>query len=187
MARQLERDEYYLHLFTKEQPDLNWENLQTRKAIYETAIEYWLKKGVDGFRVDVVSVYSTDPSFPDAKATDPGAETQWPFEHCLNGPRIHEFLKEIRRDVLIKYGDDVLIVVECLMTEPDESLRYVAAREKELNMVFDFSMMYVGMGTEDGAMKTTASGPAGAEDCGGEDAVVESGHRCLDKCLRGES
>jgi oligo-1,6-glucosidase len=90
------------------------------------------------------------------KVTESGTDTQWPFEHCLNGPRIHEFLEEIRRDVLSKYGDDVLMVGECPMTEPDEILRYVSAREKELNMVFDFSMMYVGMGIEDGAMETKA-------------------------------
>jgi oligo-1,6-glucosidase len=90
------------------------------------------------------------------KVTESGTDTQWPFEHCLNGPRIHEFLKEIRRDVLRKYGDDVLMVGECPMTEPDEILRYVSAREKELNMIFDFSMMYVGMGIEDGAMETKA-------------------------------
>ena len=138
-----EQPEYYLHLFTKEQPDFNWENPEARKAIYETAIEYWLKKGVDGFRVDVVNLYSKDVSFSDAKVTEPGAEVQWPFEHCLHGPRIHEFLKEIRRDVLGKYGDDVMMVGECTMTERDEILRSVSAGEKELNMVFDFAMMLV--------------------------------------------
>ena len=81
-----------------------------RKAIYETAIEYWLKKGADGFRVDVANLYSKDVSFPDAKILEPDAETQFPFEHCLNGPRIHEFLKEIQRDVLNKHSEDVMMV-----------------------------------------------------------------------------
>jgi oligo-1,6-glucosidase len=149
-----ERDQYYLHLFAKEQPDLNWENPVARKAIYETAIEYWLKKGVDGFRVDVANLYSKDVSFPDAKILEPDTETQFPFEHCLNGPRIHEFLKEIRRDVLDKYGEDVMMVGECWMTERDEVIRYVSKGEKELNMIFDFAMASVVMEFEDGAPKT---------------------------------
>jgi oligo-1,6-glucosidase len=149
-----ERDQYYLHLFAKEQPDLNWENPVARKAIYETAIEYWLKKGVDGFRVNVVNLYSKDVLFPDAKVLEPDAETQFSFEHCLNGPRIHEFLKEIRREVLDKYGEDVMMVGECLLTERDEILRDVSPGEKELNMVFDFAMVSVVMEREDGLAKT---------------------------------
>lgn len=147
-------DQYYLHLFAKEQPDLNWENPVARKAIYETAIEYWLKKGADGFRVDVANLYSKDVSFPDAKILEPDEETQSPFEHCLNGPRIHEFLKEIRRDVLDKYGEDVMMVGECLMTERDEVLRYVSKGEKELNMIFGFAIVFVVMEFEDGMTKT---------------------------------
>ena len=148
-----ERDQYYLHLFTKEQPEFNFENPEARKAIYETAIEFWLKKGVDGFRVDTVNLYSKNVSFPDAKIREEGAETHLPLEHCINGPRIHEFLKEIRRDVLSKYGDDVMMVGECSMTERDEILRYVSAREKELNMVFDFAMMLVDIDVDDGMLK----------------------------------
>jgi oligo-1,6-glucosidase len=125
-----------------------------RKAIYETAIEYWLKKGADGFRVDVSNLYSKEVSFPDTKILEPDAETQFPFEHCLNGPRIHEFLKEIRRDVLDKYGEDVVMVGECLMTERDEVLRYVSKREKELNMMFDFAVVFVVMEFECGVTKT---------------------------------
>jgi oligo-1,6-glucosidase len=149
-----ERDEYYLHLFTAEQPDLNWEKPEVRKAIYATAIEFWLQKGIDGFRVDVVNVYSKNVAFPDAKITEPGAETQFPFEHVLNGPRIHEFLKEIQRDVLTEYGgEDVMLVGECTVTEREEILKYVPAGEKEPNMVFDFAMLTVGMAIEDGEIK----------------------------------
>jgi oligo-1,6-glucosidase len=103
-----------------------------------------------------VNVYSKDVSFPDARIMEPGAETQYPFEHILNRPRIHEFLKEMRRDVLSKYGDgdgDVIMVGECMMTEQEEILRYVSAGEKELNMVFDFAMMFVTMEIDEGAAK----------------------------------
>jgi oligo-1,6-glucosidase len=143
-------DQYYLYPFAKEQPDLNWENPVARKAIYETAIEYWLKKGADGFRIDVANLYSKVVSFPDTKILEPDAETQFPFEHCLNGPRIHEFLKEI----LDKYDEDVVMVGECLMTERDKVLRYVSKREKELNMMFDFAVVFVVMEFEDGVTKT---------------------------------
>ena len=142
-----ERDEYYLHLFTKEQPDLNWEDPEVRRAIYATAIESWLERGVDGFRVDTVNLYSKDTAFPDARVLDPSQDLQFPIDHVLNGPRIHEFLKEIRRDVLSRYGGDdgVMMVGECGMAPREEILRYVSAREGELSMVFDFAMMRVGL------------------------------------------
>ena len=100
-----------------------------REAIYETAIEYWLKRGADGFRVTVVNPYSKDVSFPDERILEPDAETQFPFKHCLNGPQIREFLREIQRDVLDKYGEDVMMVGECFMTERGEIQRYVPMRE----------------------------------------------------------
>ena len=89
-----ERDQYWLHLFVPEQPDLNWENPTTRKAIYESAIEFWLKKGIDGFRVDTVNLYSKDITFPDAPVRDPESEYQISEEFWTNGPRMHEWLKE---------------------------------------------------------------------------------------------
>ena len=69
-----ERDQYYLHLGLPEQPDLNWENPETRKAIYESAIGLWLKRGIDGFRADVVNCYSKDQTFPDSLISVPGEE-----------------------------------------------------------------------------------------------------------------
>jgi oligo-1,6-glucosidase len=71
-----ERGEYYLHLFCPEQPDLNWEHPVTRKAIYDSAIEFWLKKGIDGFRVDTVNLYSKDQRFLDAKWARIGRSTR---------------------------------------------------------------------------------------------------------------
>ena len=109
-----ERGQYYLHFFAKEEPDPNWENPVARKAICEMAIEYWLKKGANRFRADVVNLYSKDISFPDKRILEPDAEMQIPFAHRLNGPRIHEFLKEIQRDVLDKYGEDVMMVGDVL-------------------------------------------------------------------------
>jgi alpha-glucosidase len=139
--------EYYLHYFAPEQPDLNWDNEETRKAIYDSAIRFWLDKGVDGFRVDTVNKYSKPKAFIDAEITDPESPWQYAYPLFCNGPRMHEFLKEMNRDAMAPYGE-VMTVGELPCT-PDskEILRYVGAEERELNMVFHFDMIYLGMGT----------------------------------------
>ncbi|KAL1889995.1 hypothetical protein Sste5346_008574 [Sporothrix stenoceras] len=135
--------EYYLHLFATEQPDLNWENPVTRQAIYASSMEFWLKRGVDGFRVDVVNTYSKPPGLPDAPVTDPQA----PFQSCAtlvcNGPRMHEFLREMNTQVLGPHG--AITVGELALTpDPDHVRRYVSAAAKQLDMVFQFEVVMVG-------------------------------------------
>lgn len=137
--------EYYLHLFCPEQPDLNWENEETRKAIYASAMTFWLDKGVDGFRVDTVNMYSKDTAYPNAPITDHGAEWQEAGKVYCNGPRMHEFLAEMNA-ILCKY--DAMTVGECPHTpDPKRVLQYVSAKEKQLNMVFQFDVVDVGMGS----------------------------------------
>ena len=140
-----ERDQYYLHLALPEQPDLNWQNDATRKAIYTSAVEFWLKKGIDGFRVDVVNFYWKDPSFPDAKVVLESEEYQ-PMEaqHILNGPKMHDWLREQRIEALDKYGEDVVLIGELPGTSREEVLRYVSAQSRELDMVFDFDIFMAG-------------------------------------------
>ncbi|KAJ5297411.1 hypothetical protein PENANT_c005G06893 [Penicillium antarcticum] len=139
-------EEYYLHLFCVEQPDVNWENAVTRRAIYESAMEFWLKKGVDGFRVDTVNMYSKQPGLADAPVLDPKSDTQVAFSQFCNGPRIHEYLREMN-DVLSKY--DAMTVGECPNTHTlDGVLRYVSAAEKQLSMVFQFDLVDLGMGKD---------------------------------------
>ena len=138
-----ERDQYYLHLFVPEQPDLNWENPVTRKAIYKSAIEFWLDKGIDGFRVDTVGLYSKNTAFPDAKIENPEDPYQNPREEVSNGPRMHEFLKEQRRDVLDKYNE-IALVGEFFSDEGGVVLQYISAEARELDMVFDFDMVKLG-------------------------------------------
>ncbi|KAF1920235.1 alpha-glucosidase-like protein maltase [Ampelomyces quisqualis] len=136
-------EEYYLHLFCPEQPDLNWENPETRRAIYKSAMEFWLERGVDGFRVDTVNMYSKGEML-DAPVTDPSSEWQFAgYEYC-NGPRMTEFLGEMN-EILEKY--DAMSVGECPNT-PDMKrvLQYVSAREKQLNMVFQFDVVDIGQG-----------------------------------------
>lgn len=126
-------EEYYLHLFVPEQPDLNWENDKTREAIYASSMTFWLERGVDGFRVDTVNMYSKTPDYRDAPITDPGAEWQEAGKIYCNGPRMPEYLREMNA-ILSRY--DAMTVGECPHTpDPARVLQYVSAQEKQLNMV----------------------------------------------------
>jgi oligo-1,6-glucosidase len=143
--------EYYLHLYDKTQPDLNWENESCRRAIYDSAMRFWLDKGIDGFRVDTVNKYSKVLPFADAPITDPTNYVQSAAEMWCNGPRIHEFIKEMNRDVLSHYrtydGQRVVTVGELsLCSEPASVVPYVSALEKELDMVFQFDITHLGQG-----------------------------------------
>lgn len=137
-------EEYYLHIFAKEQPDLNWENQATREAIYSSAMRFWLDKGVDGFRVDMVNMYSKGTELRDAPIVDSASFTQPALELICNGPRMHEFLCEIS-EVLAVYN--AMAVGELPNTpDPAHVLRYVGAAQKQLNMVFQFDLSDVGIG-----------------------------------------
>lgn len=143
--------EYYLHLYDKSQPDLNWDNEECRRAIYDSAMRFWLDKGIDGFRVDTVNKYSKVLPFTDAPITDPTSEIQPAAQMWCNGPRIHEFIKEINRDVLSKYrtydSQQLVTVGELsLCSEPESVIPYVSALEKELDMVFQFDITHLGQG-----------------------------------------
>lgn len=124
-----------------EQPDLNWENPEARQAIYRSSIEFWLQRGVDGFRIDCVNMYSKG-SLADAPVTDATSELQhagWTF---CNGPRMGEFLDEMS-GVLAKY--DTMTVGECPFTpDREQVLSYVRAKNKRLNMVFQFDVVETG-------------------------------------------
>jgi len=135
-----ETEEYYLHLFSKKQPDLNWENPELRKEIYKI-IEFWFKKGIDGFRMDVISAISKDLEFPDVDLSN--------FINIINnqysnGPRVHEFLKEMNQNVLSKY--DIMTVGEGPGINLNNCLDYVGNDRNELNMVFHFDHMFLGHG-----------------------------------------
>ena len=124
--------QYYLHFFSKKQPDLNWENENVRNAVYDM-MKWWLDKGVDGFRMDVISLISKDQKFKDGEPELTGYSS---FNVCANGPRVHEFLQEMRRKVLSKY--DLLTVGECTGVTLEEAKKYASSDEKELNMAFQF-------------------------------------------------
>lgn len=130
-------DMYYLHLFSKKQPDLNWDNPRVRDEVYGM-MNWWLDKGVDGFRMDVISLISKKPELPDGK---PGINGYASFNEPANGPHVHEYLQEMRRRVL--EGRDTITVGECSGVTLEEAKKYARSDEKELNMVFQFEHMDV--------------------------------------------
>lgn len=126
-------DMYYLHLFSKKQPDLNWENPKVRDEVF-SMMNWWCgEKGIDGFRMDVISLISKQPDLPDGPQA-PGA--LYGYADCANGPRVHEFLKEMNQKVLSKY--DLMTVGETAGVTIEEAKKYAGFDEKELNMVFQF-------------------------------------------------
>jgi oligo-1,6-glucosidase len=130
-------DEYYLHIFAVKQPDLNWENEAVRKNVYEM-MRWWLDKGIDGFRMDVVNYLSKIQDFPDDNLPLNG-QRRIGSRYYLNGPRIHEFLKEMNKEVLRKY--DIMTVGEGPIIPADMAGLYVDDDRDELNMVFHFYLM----------------------------------------------
>lgn len=135
-------DEYYLHLFSKKQPDLNWENPKMRKDIYEM-MKWWLDKGIDGFRMDVINFISKDQRFPDAEPI-PGKKYVPGGRYYMNGPRVHEYLQEMNKEVLSHY--DIMTVGEMPGVTTEEAKLYTDENRNELNMVFHFEHMDVDSG-----------------------------------------
>ncbi|KAF8338323.1 alpha-glucosidase, partial [Cantharellus anzutake] len=136
--------EYYLHLYLKEQPDLNWENIEVRRAVHEL-MRWWLDKGVSGFRMDVINLISKPEGLPDEPLENAGF-TVFPVS-IPNGPRVHEFLREMNEEVISKY--DAMTVGETPWThDPAILARYVKPSSKELNMVFTFHHVDIDGGVE---------------------------------------
>ncbi|KAF3135809.1 hypothetical protein TWF703_005904 [Orbilia oligospora] len=103
-------EEYYLHIYLKEQPDLNWENSELRKTVFEDAIRFWLDKGVDGFRIDTVCIYAKDTGFPDAEISNTDSEFQLGRRYYADLPRNFEYLKEMRA-VFESYDGRELVMI----------------------------------------------------------------------------
>lgn len=127
---------YYLHCFSKKQPDLNWENPVVRDEVFDM-MTWWCEKGIDGFRMDVISMISKDPAYPDGEVTDGLYGNLAPL--VCNGPRVHEFLQEMNQRVLSKY--DLITVGEAAGVTIDEAKKYANNQGTELNMVFQFEHM----------------------------------------------
>ena len=132
---------YYLHLFSKKQPDLNWENEKVRQEVYDM-MTFWCEKGIDGFRMDVISMISKDQAFPDGEMNNSLYGDFGPY--CVHGPRVHEFLQEMNREVLSRY--DIMTVGETSGVTIEEAQKYAGEAGKELNMVFQFEHVDNGSG-----------------------------------------
>lgn len=135
-----ERQMYYLHMFSKKQPDLNWENEHVRREVYDM-MRWWGDKGIDGFRMDVITMISKADGLPDSiKKDDRGYGDFGPY--VFNGPRVHEYLKEMNREVISKY--DWMTVGEGAGAEVEDALLYAGENEGELNMIFTFEHVNLG-------------------------------------------
>ena len=129
--------EYFLHLFSTRQPDLNWENPQVRASVYDM-MRWWLAKGIDGFRMDVINMISKTPGLPDS-VPDPNNPYAQGSEYFINGPRLLEFLGEMKDQVLSQY--DILTVGETPSVSPDYASHLTNEETGALSMVFQFEHM----------------------------------------------
>lgn len=134
--------EYYLHLFTKKQPDLNWENPKVRNEMHDI-LNFWLDKGIDGFRMDVVPLISKRTDYPDAYQESFPKVIEQVYS---NGPKVHDYIKEMVAESIANY--DVMTVGEGPGINKEVALNYVGKNEGELNLIFHLDHMYLGQGKE---------------------------------------
>jgi trehalose-6-phosphate hydrolase len=132
-----QRGQYYLHLFDVTQADLNWESVEVRESVYEL-MRFWLDKGVDGFRLDVINLISKHQAFPNDEEGAPGAKGR---QYYTDGPRVHEFLHEMNREVFSRY--DMMTVGEMSSTTIANCIQYSNPERQELNMAFSFHHLKV--------------------------------------------
>ncbi len=137
-----ERKQYYLHLFSEQQPDLNWNNVKVRQSIYHM-MKFWLDKGVDGFRMDSISLISKPEKFDNVPLENHQRYGAY-YYNISNGPHIHEYLQEMNSEVLSKYN--IITIGETPHTTPEEAKKYVDPYRNELDMVFQFEHMHVDYG-----------------------------------------
>lgn len=134
-----EKEMYYLHLFSKKQPDFNWDNPKLRQKIYEM-MTWWMEKGIDGFRMDVINLISKVPEFPEGEVIEGTPYTEKaPYVVC--GPHMHDYLKEMNEQVLSRY--DMMTVGEGLGLDVDQARNITDENENELNMMFTFEHVNV--------------------------------------------
>jgi oligo-1,6-glucosidase len=136
--------EYYLHVFSPKQPDLNWDNPEVRAAIY-AMMRGWLDRGVDGFRMDVINMISKDPSLPDGPTIGDGRYGLG-VPHFVGGPRLHEYLAEMRREVFARFDRPLFTVGETPLVTIDQARHFCDPRRCGLDMVFSFEHMMADYG-----------------------------------------
>ena len=150
--------QYYLHLFDRKQPDLNWKSPQVRKAVHDTMV-WWLDRGVDGFRMDVINFISKSEGLPDAPAI-PGQRFVSAMDKFVDGPHVHDYLAEMTREVFDGRDGEFITIGEMPGVTTEQARLYTDPARHELNMVFQFEHVSVDQG------------PAGKFDYLGLDLVV---------------
>jgi oligo-1,6-glucosidase len=137
--------QYYHHLFAKEQPDLNWQNPELRRAVYDL-MHWWLRRGIDGFRMDVINFIAKPPGYPDSTADRAHLGERYAHvpgvELYADSPRVHQYLEEMHREVLQHY--EVLTVGECHFLDPARGALYAAESRRELCLLFQFDQIFSG-------------------------------------------
>ena len=123
---------YYLHMFSKKQPDLNWDNPKVRREVFDM-MTWWCEKGIDGFRMDVISMISKTKEMPDGEVQGFYGNAN---PYCVNGPKVHDYLQEMNEKVLSKY--DIMTVGETAGVTTELAKQYAGEDTRELNMVFQF-------------------------------------------------
>lgn len=144
--RHASREEYYLHTFDVSQPDLNWENPKVRNAVWEI-MDFWLDKGCDGFRMDVINCISKEPGFPDVPVVDSSKDFQYGLKYRFNGPKVTEYLQEMYDKVLAPRENErqapLFTVGEMPgIASPEQALQHVQ-NGRPLQMIFHFEHMYL--------------------------------------------
>lgn len=135
-----ERGMYYLHMFSKKQPDLNWDNPLLRQEIYDM-MRWWGDKGIDGFRMDVITMISKTPGLPDADELDDRGYGDF-SPYVFNGPKVHDYLREMHEEVIARY--DWMTVGEGAGAGVDDAVQYAGEKTGELNMIFTFEHVNLG-------------------------------------------
>jgi oligo-1,6-glucosidase len=136
--------QYYLHLFDRKQPDLNWDNPQVRHAVHDM-MRWWLDRGVDGFRMDVINFISKTPGLPDTTVAR-GHRHSIAFDGFADGPHVHDYLAELTREVFGGRDGEFITVGEMPAVTPEQARLYTDPARGELNMVFQFEHVSVDLG-----------------------------------------
>ncbi|MDT5102363.1 MAG: oligo,6-glucosidase [Mycobacterium sp.] len=137
-------EQYYLHLFDRKQPDLNWENPQVREAVHEV-MRWWLDRGVDGFRMDVINFISKTAGLPDAAAI-PGQRFVSAMDEFVDGPHVHDYLAEMTREVFTGRDGEFITIGEMPGVTIAHARLYTDPARSELDMVFQFEHVSVDQG-----------------------------------------
>ena len=146
-------EQYYLHLFDRKQPDLNWDNPDVRTAVHDM-MRWWLDRGVDGSRMDVINFISKVEGLPDAQAIK-GQRFAHAMEKFVDGPHVHDYLAEMTREVFADRDSDYISIGEMPGVTPEHARLYTDPARGELNMVFQFEHVFIDQGP---AGKLTTSG-----------------------------